>query len=241
MDVFVGTSGWSYQWNQKRSLEWYVTQAHLTSIELNGSFYRFPRAAHVASWAEQGAGLRWSVKVHRVITHLWKFSERALSGWDQFHEPFGPLENSIDFYLFQAGPDVVDTVRMIQFIDQVHLGDRFALEIRNRSLLGNDELCSSLQKHAVLVSVDSPHYEKRIFPADIVYLRMHGRRTWYQYTYSDEELQEIADLIREISPKRAYIYFNNDHSMLKNAQTMQAIMGCPLNGPPPGARRTGLP
>ncbi|MDD1677490.1 MAG: DUF72 domain-containing protein, partial [Methanomicrobiales archaeon] len=66
-------------------------------------------------------------------------------------------------------------------------------------------------------------FEERIFPGTVVYIRMHGRGTWYDYDYSSEELIRIADSIRRINPDRAYIFFNNDTAMLKNALELQEI------------------
>ncbi|MEM2954573.1 MAG: DUF72 domain-containing protein, partial [Candidatus Nanoarchaeia archaeon] len=69
--------------------------------------------------------------------------------------------------------------------------------------------------------VDSPDFPKVIFNSNnLVYVRMHGRTFWYSHCYSGKELNEIAEKITAINPKKAYIFFNNDHDMLKNAQKM---------------------
>ncbi|MEO0236528.1 MAG: DUF72 domain-containing protein, partial [candidate division WOR-3 bacterium] len=53
-----------------------------------------------------------------------------------------------------------------------------------------------------------------------VYLRMHGKAAWYSYDYSTEELIEIAQKIKDINPERVFVFFNNNHAMLKNALEM---------------------
>jgi uncharacterized protein YecE (DUF72 family) len=58
MEVFVGTSGWLYGWNEKQSLEWYVENSDLNAIELNASFYRFPTTNAVKSWAKKGKKIK---------------------------------------------------------------------------------------------------------------------------------------------------------------------------------------
>jgi len=224
MDVFVGTSGWYYEWNEEKSLDWFVENSGLNSVELNASFYRFPFPNTIKSWSVKGAGLRWSVKVHMSVTHRHQFNERALEIWNNFRELFEPLDPLIDFYLFQAPPKFKDVGKVLEFAKATGLGERFALEIRNRDLLGDDDLCTELAKQMTLVSVDSPDFRDRIFPGKIVYLRMHGREGWYCHVYSGKDMRETAGKIREAGPEKAYVYFNNDHNMLKNARMMLDII-----------------
>ncbi|MDD5419789.1 MAG: DUF72 domain-containing protein [Methanomicrobiaceae archaeon] len=221
-DVFVGTSGWYYDWNSAKSLECFAAHSGLNAIELNFSFYRFPTVAQAARWAEQGGGLRWSVKVHRSVTHRLLFSEQAQEVWERFSERFAPLDASIDFFLFQAPPRLTDAGRVLLFAERTELFGRFALELRNPSLLGDDDLCRRLQEDILLVSVDSPDFANRIFSGDVIYLRMHGRNDWYRHDYTEAELDGVKERIAEINPRRAYIFFNNDHAMLKNARAMRA-------------------
>jgi uncharacterized protein YecE (DUF72 family) len=225
MQVFVGTSGWSYSWNKGNSLDWFIEHSGLLSVELNASFYRFPFPNQVRSWARKGADLRWAVKVHRSITHFHRFNEQALEIWDRFREAFSLLDPVISFYLFQVSPSFRDTDAIIAFAEEVSLGGRFALEVRNRNLLGDDAACRNLQEHAILVSVDSPEFRNRIFPGRTIYFRFHGREGWYSYDYSAGELEETAGLLRSAAPDRLFVFFNNNHAMLENAREMKGILG----------------
>jgi len=220
MEVHVGTSGWAYAWNRGRSLAWFVEHSGLDAIELNASFYGFPSEKSIRSWADAGSRLRWSVKVHRSITHRHRFNEKAIPVWERFLERFLPLDDLIDFYLFQAPPAFTDIDRAIAFVEAIDLGRRCAVEIRNPAVLGDDKVCRRLQEAAVLVSVDSPDLRERIFSDNTVYLRMHGREGWYRHDYTWSELAGILDRITDISPERAYIFFNNNHAMLENARAM---------------------
>jgi uncharacterized protein YecE (DUF72 family) len=218
MKVFVGTSGWYYEWNKKKNLDWFVENSGLNSVELNASFYRFPSKTQIEGWKVKGKELRWSVKVHRSITHWHQFSESSLEIWENFQNLFEPMDHLIDFYLFQAPPKFNDPAKAIKFAEATKLGERFALEIRNKKLLGNKELYAEAMKKVTLVSVDSPDYWDKIFPGKNVYMRMHGREGWYNYDYSQEEIEETLEKITQLKPKKVYIYFNNNHNMLKNAQ-----------------------
>lgn len=226
MDAFVGTSGWYYEWNKKKNLDWFVENSGLNSVELNASFYRFPFPGNIKNWGEKGKGLRWSVKVHRSITHWRQFSESALEIWENFRGLFKPMDHLIDFYLFQAPPRFEEIERALKFAEKTGLGERFALEIRNRELLGNDELCGRFLNRVTLVSVDSPDYINRIFPGKTVYMRMHGRENWYSYNYPRGEIKETIRKITELEREKVYIYFNNNHKMLENARkALKAFSG----------------
>ena len=99
----MGTSGWSYDWNPD-GLEWYVSSSGLNAVELNASFYRFPRASTVRRWSRVGEGIRWAVKVHRGVTHTRRLSRSSLDLWERFRDLFSPMDRLIDFYLFQMPP-----------------------------------------------------------------------------------------------------------------------------------------
>lgn len=218
MDAFVGTSGWYYDWNKKKNLDWFIQNSGLNSVELNASFYRFPLPGQIEGWKRKGTGLRWSIKVHRSITHWRQLSESSLETLGKFQGLFEPMDHLVDFYLFQVPPNFDDVARVLRFAEAAKLGKRFTLEVRNKELLGNDEACAELMKKVTLVSVDSPDYRNRIFPGKTVYMRMHGREGWYSYNYSKAEISETIGKIRHIRPEKAYIYFNNNHNMLENAR-----------------------
>ncbi|RXE56795.1 hypothetical protein ABH15_01115 [Methanoculleus taiwanensis] len=224
MDIYVGTSGWAYDWNEGASLAWYVEASGLSAVELNMSFYRFPSESAVAAWEEAGSRLRWSVKVNRSVTHRHLFNDNAFEVWKRFRDRLEPMDDLVDFYLFQAPPRMHDAERLLSFARKTDLLERFALEIRNPALLGDDAVCCRLSEEVTLVSVDSPDFQRRIFPREIVYLRMHGRTDWYRHDYSEEELREIRDAICRVDPGRAYIFFNNDHAMLRNARAMSGLI-----------------
>lgn len=224
MDVFVGTSGWYYDWNREKSLDWFIKNSGLNTVELNASFYRFPFPNQVKSWARKGSPLAWSIKVHRSVTHTRKFNLQAEEILTRFLDAFSPLDSLIGHYLFQAPPSFEDVDRVCGFSDRSGLGGRFALECRNKTLLGDDHRCRILQEHALLVSVDSPDFRNRIFSGDTIYLRMHGRTAWYRHNYTKEELAETAAIIRNISPDQVFVYFNNNHHMLENAQMMFELL-----------------
>lgn len=215
MEVYIGTSGWSYGWNRGGNLDWYLKNSRLNAVELNASFYRFPYKNQIAGWARKGAELRWCVKVHRFITHQHKFKETARGVWQRFLDLFSPLDPSIDYYLFQAPPSMTDIDRLFRFFDGLPLLEKCVLEMRNRNLISDDAICRKLQDCLPVVSVDSPDTRNRIFSRNIIYMRMHGREDWYRHDYTQEELEETAGIIRRTGAGKVFLFLTTIIPCLK--------------------------
>lgn len=226
MEIFVGTSGWMYSWNEGGNFDWYIKNSGLNTVELNASFYRFPFENQIKSWAKKGTSLRWSIKVHRLITHKFKLNEEAKESFKKFLDLFKPMEDLIDFYLFQLPPSFNPDKKeiLINFFKDFNK-EKVVVEFRNKNWFSYSLEEFGKENSLLISSIDSPDFQKKIFNINgKVYLRFHGRESWYQYDYSDEELKEIAEIIKMKKPKKVYAYFNNNHSMLKNAQTFFEIL-----------------
>ena len=155
--IYIGTSGWSYDWNIGNSLSWYIAESRLNAIELNMSFYRFPYPNMVKSWAAKGTSLAWVVKVHRSITHFQKLSTSAVESFQRFKKLFAPLEELIHYYLFQLPPSFTDITTLEQFIEKTGT-EKLAIEFRHPTLFTN-ELIEWGKKHGILlVSIDAPQF-----------------------------------------------------------------------------------
>jgi uncharacterized protein YecE (DUF72 family) len=145
-------------------------------------------------------------------------------------------------------------------------GDRPLVEFRHRSWLDEENRGATLalleELGAANVVVDAPKTEaKNLVPtvvaatSPLAYVRFHGRNagTWnarggsasdrFDYLYSDEELQEWVEPMRELgkSAEEVYVLFNNNrwsrtpHGELAaqapaNAASMQQILN--LSGVP---------
>ncbi len=91
MDLYVGTSGFSYkEWKgnfypeklpAKEMLPYYASR--LPAVENNNTFYRLPQRSMVESWKEQvPSSFRFSLKASQKITHF----KRLKDG--EFHRAF---------------------------------------------------------------------------------------------------------------------------------------------------------
>ncbi len=221
MEVYTGTSGWLYSWNEGKNFDWYVKNSNLNSVELNASFYRFPFQNQIKGWANKSKNIFFSVKVHRKITHLLKLSEESKNVWNDFKNLFLPLEEKIKFYLFQMPPSFSTELfdRMANFFSDIKEKDKIAIEFRHKSWFTKNWVKEVEKIGIVFVSVDSPEIKSFIVKTnDIIYLRFHGRTGWYSHNYTDKELDEIVEKIKNSKPEKIFAYFNNDHNMLSNAQ-----------------------
>ncbi|BDR91554.1 DUF72 domain-containing protein [Vulcanisaeta souniana] len=227
--VFVGTSGWLYDWNQDSTFDWYVRNSGLNAVELNVSFYRFPFRNQVASWARKGAGLRWAVKVHRYVTHVKRLREDALDTWRRFRDLFQPLDPYIDFYLFQMPPSFAyndeNIERISVFAKGSGLSVRLAIEFRHESWFNSEDAIDELRHLGItVVSIDEPGITWIESTNGIVYLRLHGKTDWYMHDYGEDELRDLAVRAFSLKPNAVYVFFNNDHWMLENARKMLTIL-----------------
>ncbi|MBN1280632.1 MAG: DUF72 domain-containing protein [Candidatus Thermoplasmatota archaeon] len=223
MEVFVGTSGWSYDWNLGNSLEWYIKESQLNAIELNMSFYRFPYPNMVKSWATKGNNLAWVVKVHRSVTHFQKLSGAAVERFSRFKKLFAPLEERIHYYLFQLPPSFTDIDVLERFISQTGT-EKIAVELRHPTLFTEEVIAWGKKQGVLLVSIDAPKLPTTVMSESVVYERVHGRTAWYSHDYSDTELQEIRERILAGNPERVYVFFNNNHKMMENAVRMARLL-----------------
>ncbi len=229
MEIYIGTSGWKYSWNPD-GLKWYVEHSGFNAVELNMSFYSFPREKQVENWKKVGSSLRWAIKVHRSITHIRRLNEKSLQVWKRFRERFRYLEGSIDFYLFQLPPSLTFNETVFKrLVSYSKLCEKIALEPRNKTWFKAEVVKSVSELGIYIVTPDSPLYEGLpdigvIVSKDTVYIRMHGRLTWYNYGYLDEELEEVAEKIINAKPKKAYVFFNNNHDMLGDGRRLKEII-----------------
>lgn len=222
-EIFVGTSGWAYNWNLGNSLEWYVKESKLNSIELNMSYYRFPFPRMIKSWSEKGKNLVWIIKVHRSITHFKKLNKESYTIFDKFKKIFSPLENNIHYFLFQLPPTFINIDSIENFINECG-NEKVAIEFRHPSLFTDEIIKWGKEQKILLVSIDAPKMPKKIMSKNIIYERIHGRTDWYSHNYSNKELNEIKERICSSKFEKIYVFFNNNHSMLENAKKMHKLL-----------------
>lgn len=228
--IRIGTSGYTYSWNKAKpnAFEWYISQG-FNSVEINYSFYRFPQVTSIKIWQSKAPkDFTFSIKVHRSITHYNRLKKpRSIQLWDEFSKILEPLENKIDFWLFQMPanfkfkPENLKRVNSFfnseSIMDQIVSREKAVIEFRDSSWWNESALKEIGKAGIVFCSVDAPNLPNEIITtSDAIYLRLHGTKTWYNYLYPEERLKEIVSDIIAMRAQKKAIYLNNDHGMLTN-------------------------
>ncbi len=240
MSVRVGTSGWSYDhWDgvlyppglrPSDRLARYV--AEFDTVELNASFYRWPRDSTFSSWQRRlPPGFAMSVKAPRGLTHAKRLHqpevwvERIVHCWHALGDRRGIL-------LVQLRPDQQrDDARLDWFLGQLPDEVRVALELRHPSWQ-DDEVLDLLERHGAAYVVISGAGLPCVLAATapFVYVRLHGpdHQHLYAGSYSDADLAWWADRIREWEGqgREVWAYFNNDGggNAVHNARTLKWLL-----------------
>jgi uncharacterized protein YecE (DUF72 family) len=236
----IGTSGWSYDhWEPElyppglrpaQRLDQYT--GSFGTVELNASFYRWPRPAAFGSWRQRlPDGFAMSVKAPRGLTHARKLAEpeawieRIAAGWHELDGRRGVL-------LVQLGPGQQrDDDRLGRFLRALPGWIRVAVEFRHPSW-HHDEVFALLEAHGAAYCVMSGAQLPCILrvTAPFTYLRLHGpdAHSLYAGSYPDDSLAWWADRIREWERRgtEVFAYFNNDGAAhaVRNARALQAML-----------------
>lgn len=224
--ILIGTSGYTYSWNKgtDNKFIWYVNQG-FNSVEINGSFYRFPAESWTTRWKKYSTkNFRFSIKVHRSITHYTRLKgNKSVNLWKRFKKSLEPIDDRISFWLFQMpstfkfSQENIDRLRT--FKNNADLKDEAVIEFRDSSWWSKDSIIELNKLKLSMCSVDAPLLPRQILNLNnIIYLRLHGTKSWYNYVYSEKELKKIIDKFQRKSGLKKAIYLNNDHGMLPNGK-----------------------
>ncbi len=244
-EVRVGTSGWSYDhWEHvlyppglpaRERLPAYLGAfgagpPHGT-VELNASFYRWPRPATWASWRRRlPEGFRLTAKAPRGLTHgkrlyapeVWV--ERICAGWHELGERRGTL-------LLQLPPDHArDDARLAYVLDRFPSWVGLAVELRHPSWV-DDAVFDLLAQRGVSWCVMSGAGLPCVLraTAHLVYLRLHGPDQHHLYagSYPEDDLRWWADRIEEWrgGGHAVHAFFNNDGdgNAVRNARRLAEL------------------
>jgi uncharacterized protein YecE (DUF72 family) len=188
------------------------------TVELNTTFYHFPRQAQVESWARKsGEGFVFSVKAPRLITHVKKLRD-CRENLLLFLHLVKPLKESgkLGAILFQTPPSFAcDLGALEEFVAVLPPGYRYAFEFRDPSWRREDVVSALAGKEADFASVsekDSVPFDECI--ALFKYFRMHGLGERYASNYSEGDLQTLAKKALHAwdgGNREVFVYFNNDY------------------------------
>jgi uncharacterized protein YecE (DUF72 family) len=202
-------------------------------VELNASFYRWPRDTSFASWRRRlPDGFAMSVKAPRGLSHGKKlyapevWLERISRCWHELGDKRAVL-------LVQLPPQLArDDARLEYFLAKVPPWIRVAVEFRHPGW-DHPDIYELLERHGAAYCIMSGANLPCILraTASFVYVRMHGPDHQHLYggSYSDADLGWWADRIREwdAGGRDVFVYFNNDGggNAVRNAESLRWIVG----------------
>jgi len=238
-EILLGTCGWSYaEWEdslyKKKQSKLKKYTSIFPTVEIDSTFYRIPEAGTVLGWARYTPqGFLFSAKLPQTITHK-KALDAARdieSDLNQFLEVMGPLVETekLACILVQLPPFLrFSAGRLESFLALLSRPPQYAVEFRHGSWM-REKTFRLLERYQVAYTiVDEPLLPPDIHvTSDIAYLRWHGRGTkpWFNYRYSEKELQEWVPRIQKASQraKKTLGYFNNHYHAYAPENCLQTM------------------
>ncbi|MFX0113347.1 MAG: DUF72 domain-containing protein [Candidatus Hodarchaeota archaeon] len=246
--LLLGTSGWGYpEWrgpfyphNLRQELFLSFYSEIFPVVEINMSFYRMPSVKMVKRWDQSTqADFLFAAKIPRVITHDSKLQGNDWQGkLTTYLEIMDRLGKKLGPSLLQLPPSFTakEIAHLEAFLAEWPARLKVAVEFRHKSWLADGEsspVFSLLDKYdAAYCIVSEPLLPPLLGPttAEFSYVRWHGfgKKIWYDYDYSEEEIAQWVPKINELSSTNQVFGFFNNHyrgNAVKNCQTMQEMLG----------------
>lgn len=238
--VLVGLAGWSEATSRQSGFFPAPKSSGLSSlaryasafdfVEINSTFYRQVRAATFARWAEDVPdGFRFSVKMHRLVTHYTRLKRPDLL--DPFFESVSGLGKKLGAVLVQLPPSLAfDPGVAENFFDALRrrYPGPVACEPRHASW-EEPAVAKMLRGHRVgLVRTDVPGAAEKGGGARIpVYVRLHGTPRRYYSAYSSGQLRQLAAFLRADARRERFVVFDNTagSAAVRNAAELLALLG----------------
>jgi uncharacterized protein YecE (DUF72 family) len=206
--IRVGVGGWTFEpWRgvffpdglaQSKELEYAASK--LTTIEINGTYYRTQSPSTFAKWAgETPDGFVFSVKALRFTTNRKVLAEAGESVGKFLGSGLTALGPKLGPILWQFAPtkrfDPDDFGAFLDLLPEKQDGVklRHAVEVRHDSFC-NPDFIALARKHGVaIIYAHANDYPEIADPtADFVYARLQGSREEIPTGYSGEELDQWA-------------------------------------------------
>jgi uncharacterized protein YecE (DUF72 family) len=256
--IHVGIGGWTFEpWRGvfypdglPHAKELSYAASHLTSIEINGTFYRTQTPATFRKWAsEVPDGFIFSVKGPRFVTHRGDLSEAGTSidrflnsGVTELGDRLGPL-------LWQFPPtkkfDEADFASFLELLPKEFQGMRLrhVVEVRHASFCVPD-FVRLLRKFetAVVFSEHDTYPAIAGVTGDFLYLRLQKGEDSIATCYPDAGIAAWADRLRgwlagkapadlphietapaQVKPRDIFVYFIHEGKVRAPAGAMALI------------------
>ena len=233
----IGCSGYQYaEWkgifyphglSQQKWFEHYAK--HFNSLELNTTFYRFPKIDFLKSWYKRSPEeFTFTVKAPRLITHYKRLKE-AQDALKNFYDTVNEgLQEKLGFILFQFPSSFTfEEHRLERIISLLDHSKKNVVEFRHESWWMESVYKAFSERNISYCSISHPGLPDDVLKtSENVYYRFHGVPFLYSSKYKENELEKVAQSIQNLKGvKEAYVYFNNtaEAAAIQNAKQFQEL------------------
>jgi len=234
--ILIGTSGFKY-WNWKglfypkdiptsRWLDYYAR--FFNAVEINSTFYRLPVKRSFRSYVRHAPNLKYVLKLFRGITHFHSLKDENFTPFFEAMEILGDSFYGILAQFpskFHFNEKNVEIVRKI--VEKLK-GVKISFELRSPTWEGNLDLFKELDISVCCADFpESFNWCRDCYNSSkLAYFRFHGRRKLYSDSYTDRELKQAAERIKEAKSKDKLIFFNNTSYgfAVKNALKLKELL-----------------
>jgi uncharacterized protein YecE (DUF72 family) len=196
---------------QNKWFEYY--SGRFNTLELNTTFYRFPRIEILKKWYEKSPpGFKISVKAPRLITH-YKQLKDAESLLNDFYTTIAEgLLEKLGAVLFQFPAKIACSNEFLQRIIQ-NLNTSFnnVVEFRHASWWDDHVFQQLAQNNISFCGINIENLPDTIIDnTSLIYYRFHGKPHLYYSQYPLTTIKNFAEALKEkAGVKTVYVYFNN--------------------------------
>jgi uncharacterized protein YecE (DUF72 family) len=247
--LIMGTCGWAYKdwvgsfYPPKTRPDNYlgVYSELLRAVEIDSSFYAIPLRSTVETWAHQvPEGFCFAPKMVRRVTHDHRLRECGPI-LDAFFDSLSALGDALGPICLQFDHTFrIEELPLLEdFLQQLPLAHRYAVEIRHRSWY-TSQFYSVLQKCGVALVLNDLYYMPRmaVTTTDFVYIRLLGNRKAVPDDFShprinrDKELAHWCENIWRFldGGLKVYVFVNNryqGHAPATTRELMERLRGRP--------------
>lgn len=235
-NIHIGCSGYSYrQWKStfypseiavKEWLKYYSSV--FNTVELNSSFYHIPKLQSLQTqFKNTPDDFKFSVKVHRSITHYQKLKDSKQQIKDFKELIIKGLAHKLGCLLFQFPPSFIFSKEHLNLVlTQIPGEKENVVEFRHSSWWCEEVRDALKEKPLTFCNVDFPKLPVEIKDeSKLFYLRLHGVPDLFKTSYTDKQLYHYAQHISLKEP--VYVYFNNTFydAAWKNAKKLIQLTG----------------
>ncbi|MBS0217287.1 MAG: DUF72 domain-containing protein [Proteobacteria bacterium] len=207
--IRIGIGGWVYEpwrgrfypkgWQQRRELEY--ASRHVTSIEINSTYYAAQKPETYARWRDAVPDdFIFSAKAPKRITQSRRLASTG-GQIDAFLGDLAHLRNRLGPVVWQldrnAQVDRDDFTAFLDLIPDTLDGRRLrhVLDVRDAAFVNAGYVALARARGMAIVHTDSPDLPQIAdLSGDFVYARLMRSRAWIETGYPDEELAAWASL-----------------------------------------------